>query len=276
LIEINKIYNEDCIDFMNKCDENFVDLTVTSPPYGELRSYTDNIDKTWNSDVWKKVIEGLFKVTKEGGVVVWVVGDETKNGDESGTSFEQALYFKKVGFKLHDTMIYDKGGFSNPSNNRYHQVFEYMFIFVKGKMKTFNPIMDRKTIYNGSLGRIRFGQNRKRQKDGSMIEFVQKNSNKFGMRFNIWRLLTSAQENPCKAIWHPATFSNQLASDHIISWSNEYDLVFDPFSGSGTTAKAAIKLNRKFLGCEISKEYFEKSNEEIRKCLINQPVKLEF
>jgi site-specific DNA-methyltransferase (adenine-specific) len=182
--------------------------------------------------------------------VVWVVGDAIIDGGETGTSFKQALYFKEVGFNLHDTMIYQKHNFSKPSSNRYHQIFEYMFIFSKGKPKTFNPLKDRQNIYAGTG---RWGRNSARQKDGTLkkeIESDGKVNTDFGMRLNIWRLKTEMKP------LHPAQFPEQLANDHIISWSNKDDLVYDPFTGSGTTAKMAKINNRNFIGSEISVEYY--------------------
>lgn len=255
-----KLYNGDCLEVMDKLIEEGVkvDLTVTSPPYDNLRTYNGNND-LWSENVWKCIIERLYKITVDGGVVVWVVNDATIKGSETGTSFKQALYFKEVGFNLHDTMIYQKSNFSNPSRNRYHQTFEYMFIMIKGKLKTFNPIFDRKNKYvNGSVG-----QNSVRGKDGN-IKIVKNNKNKeWGMRHNVWLMNTAGQENMCKPIFHPAVFPEKLANDHIISWSNEGDTVFDPMMGSGTTGKMAILNNRNFIGIEIDKEYFKIAKERI-------------
>jgi site-specific DNA-methyltransferase (adenine-specific) len=247
-MNINSLYNENCLDTMARMPDNFIDLTVTSPPYDNLRTYNNEIDKTWNEDVWKSIIKELYRVTKEGGTVVWVVGDATINGSETGTSFRQALYFVECGFNLHDTMIYQKHNFSNPSNNRYHQIFEYMFILSKGTPITFNPIKDRKNIY---YGKSCWGKNIVRQKDGSFKERQKNINSEYGMRFNIWKYTTEMKP------LHPAQFPKQLAKDHILSWSNENDLVYDPFMGSGTTAKASIELKRNWIGSEISEEYCE-------------------
>lgn len=252
-MELNKIYNENCLDTMARMPENFIDLTVTSPPYDNLRTYNG-----YEFD-WKKVIQSLYRVTKDGGVVVWVVGDATIKGSETGTSFRQALYFKDCGFNIHDTMIYQKANFSNPSVNRYHQIFEYMFIFSKGNPKTFNLLKDRKNITTtGSVGK-----NTIRQKDGSMIETKKRTNLDFGMRYNIWRMKTVGQENMGKSLRHPAMFPEQLCADHIFSWSNENDIVYDCFMGSGTTAKMAILNNRNYIGSEISKEYCEIAEKRI-------------
>lgn len=241
-MEINKIYNENCLDTMARMPDGFVDLTVTSPPYDGLRTYNGY------SFPFEDIAKELFRVTKDGGVVVWVVGDETVKGSETGTSFKQALYFKEIGFNLHDTMIYLKTGFNNPSSNRYHQVFEYMFVFSKGQPKSFNPIKDRENKYEKRGGRSI------RQKNGNTIKgFGGQFLAEFGQRFNVWLL----NHYGISGEKHPATFPEQLANDHIISWSNEGDLVYDPFMGSGTTAKMAILNKRNWIGSEISKEYCE-------------------
>ena len=261
MIELNKIYNEDCLVTLSNIDDNTIDLTVTSPPYDDLRTYNNHISgkKTefngYSFD-FENIAKELYRTTKEGGVVVWVVGDGTEKGSETGTSFRQALYFKEIGFNIHDTMIYMKNNFSNPSSNRYHQIFEYMFVLSKGKPKTFNSIKDRKNVYGGQVGS--WGKNTSRQVDGTMVERKKKVIEEYGQRYNVWTFKTSknGQEDEI-AYQHPAIFPTQLVKDHIISWTNSGDLVFDPFMGSGTTARAAIQTERSYLGSEISKEYHD-------------------
>jgi len=241
------IYNENCLDTMSRMKDNHIDLTVTSPPYDNLRTYNG-----YSFD-FESIAKELYRVTKDGGVVVWIVGDATIKGSETGTSFKQALFFKEIGFRLHDTMIYEKSGVM-PSKNRYCQMFEYMFVLSKGKPKTTNLLKDRKNNWGGTKT---FSNITSRQKDGTLKKKAQKEINDFGMRFNIWRVINGngfGQKDKI-AYKHPATFPEQLASDHIISWSNENDLVYDPFMGSGTTAKMAIANNRNWIGSEISKEY---------------------
>jgi site-specific DNA-methyltransferase (adenine-specific) len=257
---INKIHNENCLDTMAKMPDEFVDLTVTSPPYDNLRTYNDNVDQTWNETVWKPIIKELYRVTKIGGVVVWVVADATINGSETGTSFRQALWAIECGFNLHDTMIYERSGVM-PTTVRYCQQFEYMFVFSKGKPKTIDLIKDRKNnwgnTFTGNIGQ--------RQKDGSIIKKGKKKINDLGTRFNIWRIINEGGFllTDDLIVKHPDTFPEQLANDHIISWSNENDLVYDPFMGSGTTAKMALVNNRSFIGSEISNKYCDIANERI-------------
>ncbi len=255
-MEINKIYNEDCLDTMAKMPDGFVDLTVTSPPYDNLRIYTGEM--VWNEDVWKATIKELYRVTKQGGVVVWVVGDATIKGSETGTSFKQALYFKECGFNLHDTMIYEKAQACFGSKNCYLQAFEYMFIFSKEKPKSINLIRDRKNVRFGLESMAKSGMSPNGEKSARIL----KNMNQYGKRKNIWKYGVGGGKTG-----HPAVFPEYLANDHILSWSNVGDIVFDPFMGSGTTAKMAILNKRNYIGSEISKEYCEIAEKRINENL---------
>ena len=254
-MEINKIYNENCLVTMKRMEDNFIDLTITSPPYDNLRTYTGEAE--WNFEVFKEIAKELYRVTKQGGVVVWIVGDATIKGSETGTSFKQALYFKEIGFNLHDTMIWEKDSFSYPNKTRYRSIFEYMFIFSKGKPNTVNLIEDKINKYAGT--RV---HGTSRAIDGTT--FRKSNHNKtnvkeFGVRNNIWK--SSTEKN--NIYNHPAVFPEKLSQDHIISWSNEGDIVYDCFMGSGTTAKMAILNNRYYIGSEISREYCDIAEERL-------------
>jgi len=250
-MKTNKIYNENCIGTMSRMPDGFVDLTVTSPPYDNLRTYNG-----YSFD-FEPIARELYRVTKEGGVVAWVVGDATIKGSETGTSFKQALFFKECGFNLHDTMIYRKSSYppSDPRQPRYYQEFEYMFVFTKGKPIKCNHIKVKcKTAgtKKRSYQRKKNGDIRQDRKDLVTITKDEK------IKGNIWTY------NPSRN-GHPAPFPEQLANDHIISWSNEGDLVYDPFMGSGTTAKMAKLNNRNYIGSEISEEYCKIAEERINK-----------
>ena len=260
MLELNKIYNEDCLKTMSRMSDNFIDLTVTSPPYDNLRTYNGY------SFNFESIAKELYRVTKKGGVVVWVVGDATINGSETGTSFKQALYFKEIGFRLHDTMIYEKNGAAYPSNDeskRYSSVFEFMFVFSRNAPKTANLIKDKE---NRWAGYKTFGTNTERQNDGSIKRRNFYTTAKFSPRNNIWRINNgygySTKDDI--AYSHPAIFPEKLAADHIYSWSNKGDLVYDPFMGSGTTAKMAHLQKRNWIGSEISKEYCELTEKRIQ------------
>lgn len=254
--EKNKIYLGNNTELSVGLPDECIDLVVTSPPYGEIRDYNGY---SWDFEALAKQ---LFRVTKTGGVVVWVVNDQSKNGDESGESFRQALFFKEIGFKLADTMIYQKKGI-NGAYPLYYPMFEYMFIFSRGKIKTFNPICDIKNKYAGTKWATR------RNKNGKLRPEYMK-TNEYSKRGNIWTYDTGRGHTTKDTIAfkHPAIFPEALARDHIISWSNPGDLVFDPFMGSGTTAKVARDHGRDYIGFEISKEYIDIADERLRQKLM--------
>jgi len=232
-----------------------INLTVTSPPYDDMDKNYNPIQKNGLRDYkgyswdFKAIAQGLFKVTTEGGVVVWVVGDPTIYGNESLASSLQKIYFKKTGFNIHDTMIWIKNQLSFPDNNKYYNAFEYMFILSKGKPKTFNPIKDK---INVGEGRKWSGTHRK--KTGETINVKNDNyiRQKYGVRWNYWLIYNQSRGIHSE---HPATFPEKLAHDHIITWSNENDWILDPMTGSGTVMKKCIELNRNCIGVEISEEY---------------------
>ena len=255
-----EMYNYDNIEIMDLLIAQGiqVDLTVTSPPYDDLRNYEGTLN--WDFDVFKKVAERLYNITKEGGVVVWIVADMTKNFCETSNSFRQALYFKEVGFNLLDTMIYLKDNYTPayPSMRRYANQFEYMFILSKGKPKTFNPKQVPKKAK-------RQGTRKFRQKDGSQIEKIVNNDYEFKNATNVWNYSTGGSCTKDKiAFQHPAIFPEKLAEDHILSWSNEGDIVLDCFMGSNTTGKMALLNNRKFIGIEKVERYFKIAKERLR------------
>ncbi|WP_271828298.1 DNA-methyltransferase [Commensalibacter communis] len=244
---INKIIAGNCVEILNKIDKNVIDMVITSPPYDNLRTYQGYLFD------YKLIAQQLFRVLKVGGVVVWVVADATINGSETGSSFEQALYFKSIGFNLHDTMIFKK---QNPIpqiyRKRYNNEFEYMFVFSKGVVKTHNPIKIpclhaglelRKTTYKN------FSKNeQKREKIANPVK-------KDKIKGNIWEYVVGKKIEDQAAKGHPAPFPYQLAIDHILSWSNIDDIILDPMCGSGTVCKSAQDLGRKFIGIDISEEY---------------------
>ncbi len=255
-MELNRIYNENCLDTMARMPDGVIDLTVTSPPYDNLRTYNG-----YEFD-FEPIARELYRVTKKGGVVVWVVGDATINGSETGTSFRQALYFKEIGFNLHDTMVWTKdGGGAIGSNKTYTQNFEYMFVFSKDLPTTYNLLVDKP---NKSYGLDKSGVGRRKESGEHKIE-ERKPSSEFSRRNNYWYIPPQTGE-------HPAVFPEQLAKDHILSWSNENDLVYDPFMGSGTTAKAAHQLKRNWIGSEISSEYVELANKRLEPYLMQESL----
>lgn len=241
----NKIFVENCLDTLSRMADESIDMVLTSPPYDDLRAYNG-----YSFD-FEAIAKQLARVIKPSGVIVWVIGDATKNGNESGSSFRQALYFQSLGLNLHDTMIYEKNSPAYPASrtgNRYTQIFEFMFVFSKGKPKC-NLLIDKPNKWAGH-----------KDFSGKLKNPVPD----FSPRNNIWKYTTSFN-----GIKHPAPFPEQLAADHIASWSNPGDVIYDPFMGSGTTGKMALMAGRSFIGSEISQEYADIANNRIDKVLQN-------
>ncbi len=261
MIEINKLYAMDCIELMKQMDESSVDLTVTSPPYDDLRRY-----KGYTFD-FQNIAKGLYRVTKDGGIVVWVVGDRI-NGGFSLTSFKQGLFFKeKVGFKIHDVMIYRKKNTPFMRTNAYTNCYEFMFVLAKGKPKTFHPLKE-KTKRSG-FEMLPFNK-----KADGVNKKVLGELKKEKTRTNIWEYAVGLGGTTSDriAFQHPAVFPERLAQDHILSWTNPGDLVFDPMCGSGTTCKMAKILGRNYIGCDISKEYVVIAKQRLNSVAIREKL----
>ena len=254
---IDEIVHGNCLEVMKDFEDNCIDLTVTSPPYDNLRTY-----KGYDFP-FEEIVKELYRITKEGGIVVWIIGDATVNGNETGTSFTQALYFQKVGFNLHDTMIFQK---ANPIpqiyRKRYNNVFEYMFVFSKGTVKKHNPIkidcLHAGLELNGTTYKNYSKGEQKREKLANPVKSQK-------IKGNIWEYVVGKRKEDQEAKGHPAPFPCELARDHIISWTDKGDLVFDPMCGSGTTCRVAHELDRKYIGIDISEEYCNLARERIRK-----------
>lgn len=252
-LELNKTNCMDCLEGMKNLPNDYIDLTVTSPPYDNLRTYNGY---GFN---FKGIAEELYRVTKQGGTVVWVVGDKMDKGSKTLTCFRQALYFKEIGFNIFDIIIYEKTSPSPPHKGRYFNSFEYMFILTKGKPKTVNLLKDRPNKYAGTYS----GVVTRREEDGSLTTKKKIEIKEFGTRTNVWQYAVGNNKSTADkiAFKHPAIFPEKLAQDHILSWSNEGDLVMDIFAGSGTTRKMCKLNNRNYIGFEVSEEYVHIDNE---------------
>ena len=264
-----RLFQGDCLEHLRRLDSDSIDLTVTSPPYDNLRTYNGNINQ-WNFEKFQSIAKELFRVTARGGVVVWVVGDATIKGSETGTSFRQALAFKEIGFNLHDTMIYEKNGTGACGSNLcYWQSFEYMFIVSKGKPKTVHRLDNGKPRTSGGrkIGRLRADGTQK-------IEERSPADGKLQIRTNIWKYNVGFCSGD-KKTGHPAVFPEALASDHILSWSNPGDTVLDPFTGSGTTGVACVNTGRRFIGIELDPQYFQIAENRIQEAAAQARLDME-
>jgi site-specific DNA-methyltransferase (adenine-specific) len=243
----------DCVERMHGISDQSIDLTVTSPPYDDMRNYNGN-NEQWCERVWEEVLKELYRVTKDGGVVVWIVGDATIKGSESTSSFKQAMFAVKCGFRLHDTMIWNKPSTPPTQRNRYQQKFEYMFVFTKGSPSAFNPLKEK----SQTAGRIR-KTHRSKTGNHELNEEGEYTTKDYKMIGNVWDINICSE----KGIKHPAKFPLKLAEDHITTWSNKGDVVFDPFAGSGTTGVACVNSGRSFIGIELDQDYFNIANNRI-------------
>jgi len=303
--KLNSIICGSNVDVIKTFPEKCVDLVVCSPPYDSIRNYNNKLETNNTKEIigkysfpFEELVPELYRVMKLGGVVVWIVNDQTILGfdegrTETGNSMRQALFFQDQGFNIHDTMIYKKPGVRFPDQIRYHQSFEYMFVFSKGKPNTVNLIKDRKNVtYKIPKSRIDGKTKNKRWTDDELVichDFDNNPLKKYGARYNVWDgpldiqfddldkeatidfryniwevpLEQATRTNIDEWNWHPAVFPSSLAKDHIITWTKEGDVVLDPFSGSGTTAKMAKKLNRKYIGIDLNEEYVNKSSKWI-------------
>lgn len=250
------LYLGNCLEHLGQLPSNSANLILTSPPYDNLRSYVDG--DTWNMEVFKEIAKELARVLKPGGVIVWNVCDQCKNGSYSGNSLRQVLYFMELGLNLHDTMIWHKPNtFGRRRGRRYHAAHEPMYVFSKGEPITFNPIM--RKCKNG--GRHYKATYRSMCYDGR-IEYKEGVINYETPDYNVWSIQPSKNREKFitkdgREIKHPAVFPRELALRHIMSWTNEGDIVLDPFMGSGTTGIAAVELGRKFIGCELNEDYYD-------------------
>ena len=249
----------DCLEMMAEIEDGSVDLTVTSPPYDNLRTYNDSLDD-WTESKWQGVISEAYRVTAKGGVVVWIVADATVKGSETGTSFKQALWAKECGFNLHDTMIWNKMAFSavGALATRYAPVFEYMFVWSKGRPRSFHPIKDKPNKHAGETmtGNIRQADGTTRRMSGDGVKKIAD----YGQRFNVWEMPAVKSRKDTR---HPAPFPLSLATDHVLSWSSTGDTVLDPFMGSGTTGVACMNTGRRFIGIERDEGYFDIAEKRI-------------
>lgn len=251
---MNKIILGNCAEELAKLEDGSVDAFITSPPYDELRDYNGY------SFPFEEIATQMYKKLAKGGVIVWVVGDSVLKGSETGSSFRQAIFFQELGLNIHDTMIYEKNGSSFPARrtgSRYSQVFEYMFVFSKGKPKTVNLICDKPNKWSGYTS---FGTSTNRNKKGDLVKAKnRKPTPNFSPRHNVWKFNTGKKYTTKDdfAFDHPAMFPESLAEDHVMTWTNEGDFIVDPFVGAGTTTKMAAINGRRWLGIDISEEYVE-------------------
>ncbi len=248
---------------MKGIPDGVVNLVVTSPPYDNLRNYN-----SYKFD-FQGIVEQLYRIIHNNGIIVWVVGDKINNGNKSLTSFRQAIYFQDIGFKVHDIMIYKKKNTPFMRRNAYTNCYELMIVLSKKGPKVFNPLQTR-TVRNGVEKSV-FNKGPDAKNIKRKVVLKKKKT-----KINIWTYAVGygGSTRDKIAFQHPAIFPENLARDHILSWTNENDLVFDPMCGSGTTCKMAKLLNRKYIGCDISEDYCTLAKARIKNTVIQKELKL--
>lgn len=265
-MELDKIYNIDCVKGMSEMPDGSVDMVLTSPPYDNLRRYDGS---EWSFEKFCEVARQITRILKDGGVCVWVVGDATINHSETGTSFRQALYFKdSCGLNLYDTMIFAKANPIPQNQRRYEQCFEYMFVISKGTPKTFNGIKE---------SCQQFGRPQEWGRSNNVGEHTAKHLRTSDVRTtkatklhgNIFTYGVGGNDTG-----HPAVFPYKLAAEQVATWTDANDVVCDPFCGSGTTSVACIGLGRRFIGFEICTEYYQQADKRIKKA--SQQLRIQF
>ena len=237
-----EILNKDCLITLRQMETESIDLVVTSPPYDNMRNYGHD-----TKFMFQIICRELCRAIKKGGVIVWIVGDQTIKGSETLTSFKQAYSFVNNGLNLHDTMIWRKPNPIPTQSTRYQQAFEYMFVFSKGKPKTFNPIKIKSKCAGVKVKKHRAVKSSHNYNNEGVYEVAE-----MKIIDNVWEI--SNVKNNSK---HPAIFPKELVKRHIETWSNENDFIYDPFAGSGTTLIVAKEMNRNYLGNEINEQYYE-------------------
>jgi site-specific DNA-methyltransferase (adenine-specific) len=235
---------------MKEMPDNAVDLMVTSPPYDSIRDYNG-----YAFDLHETGKE-VYRILKPGGIGVMVLQDQTHNFGKSLTSFRTILdWCDSIGFKLFECVIYRKYGPEGAWwRNRFRVDHEYMPIFLKGERPQYfnkEPLK----VQSKHGGRILTGSGSRRT-DGGTNPTVTRMINPTKCRGTIWDYLMAGDKDSLKRR-HPATFPDQIPMDFISCFCPPGGIVLDPFMGCGSTAVAAVRLDRKFIGFEISSAYCE-------------------
>tara|TARA_R110002072_G_scaffold121850_3_gene256077 strand:+ start:648 stop:1418 length:771 start_codon:yes stop_codon:yes gene_type:complete len=236
MMEISKIYNENCMDTMKRMDDDFIDVVITSPPYnlGSFRmngngvkrsyeNYSDDLPIQEYFEQTKKWIDELLRITKHH--VFWNIGEY--KGCKGITKF----ILNNYQHKLKETFIWCKPN-PNPNGNIGSITNSYEYIFC---ISNDQPEVSKFTHHNLK---------------GMIKNFIHKGVN-------------NGKENSD----HGYAFGEWLPKHFIHNFSKPGDLIYDPFMGSGTTAKAAHLLDRRWIGSELSSKYVNIANKRLKPVL---------
>lgn len=264
---IDTIYCTDCVEGMKELKDNSIDVIVTSPPYDSLRTYNGfSVDLHATG-------EQIFRVLKDGGICAMVIQDQTSNFGKSLTSFRTIVdWCDNIGFKLFENVIYHKNGTEGAWwKYRFRVDHEYIPLFLKGKKPAYfnkEPLK----IPSKHGGKTMTGSGN-RKTNGELTETVRREINPMKCRGTVWDYMMAGDKNPLKRK-HPAVFPDQIPIDIITCFCPEQGIVLDPFMGSGSTAVAAAKLGRHFVGFDICEEYVDLAYQRLKKDAMIDQIRL--
>ena len=257
---VNQILHGDCVVLMKQLPDGSIVLTVTSPPYDRIRKYGGHV---FDFETFKAIAKELWRITAEGGIVVWVVADQVDGrGSLSGTKHRQLLYFLDLGFRFHNELTLTTVNTRLPQKIRYAQSSHTAFVLTKGRPRVVNLLHDKP---NSSAGKFK-AEWYARSEDGTMRKGPYgKHIGPFGLRSDVWPYAVGGNQTTKDTITHPDPMAEQMVEDLILSFSRPGDLVFDPMAGAGTTCKMALLNHRQYLGCEINEPYWAEAVERLKK-----------
>ena len=290
MIELNKIYPESNLETMQRIESNSIDMVLTSPPYANARAKTyGGIDADDYINWFIPIAKEIYRILKPTGSFILNIGDNTIDGETHLYTFEIPIVLKReIGFKFIDPLIWHKkttppGKFKN----RFKDGWEFCFHFSKTLDIKFNPYAVAEKTTQVSIDRALRHKDTHIMKSTTGSGFNNPNKNLkerrnrqtgsgFGTDDNYMDSLEMAL--PMNVIYcspetrnmnHSAPFPIEIPVFFIKAFTDENDIIYDPFLGSGTTAEAALRLNRKFIGSEIKTEYVSTANNRIKEHLVS-------
>ena len=247
---LNTIIASSC-ENMKDIPNNSLHLMITSPPYNVSKEYDNDLSLNEYLNLLKNCFTETYRVLVDGGRACINIANIGRKPYIPLSDYVSKIMIE-IGFNMRGEIIWNKsagagistawGSFQSASNPILRDVHEYILIFSKG--------------------------NYKRERDKNEKEFRHDNITKeefIEWTKSVWTMNTES----AKRIGHPAPFPEELPNRLIKLFSFTKDIVIDPFMGSGTTAIAAIKNNRNFVGYEINKEYINLANNRILNLKIN-------
>jgi len=242
---LNKIILSSC-ENMKEIPDNSLHLMITSPPYNVSKEYDDDLSLKEYLDILRNAFSETYRVLVNGGRACINVANLGRKPYIPLSDYISNMMIE-IGFNMRGEIIWNKAASASPStawgswqsaaNPILRDVHEYILIFSKGsyrRERTENEISEK----NNTITKEQF------------MEWTK----------SIWTMNAES----AKRIGHPAPFPEELPNRLIQLYSFTNDIILDPFMGSGTTAIAAIKTKRNYVGYDISSEYIKLANKRIK------------